>query len=292
MSTTNLLPVVIAGPTASGKSSLALYLAKRYHGEIICADSRQFYRGMSIGTACPSAADMAAIPHHGYGIIDPARSKIDAGFFINFAKTTISEVQKRKKRPLVVGGTGLYLRALRYGLNDVPPSNPGIIASLRKRAEQEGIATLYADLLKIDPILSERIKASDHYRIIRAWEIYTVTKQKPSFLQKSFFGNNRPFSAHWIYKKPDKDQLFGQIITRVNEMFTEGLIDEAATLRKKLSPDHWALTVMGYHEALQFLDGKIPLDEAKQQVIIRHRQYAKRQFTWFNKEPFYSWVIP
>src|SRR5688572_25955322 len=123
----SLTPLVLAGPTASGKSSLALGLAKKHHGEIICADSRQFYARMAIGTARPSDDDMKAVAHHGYGILDPKTDKIDAGFFVDFAKRTIADVQARHKRPILVGGTGLYIRALHYGLRDVPKSQKSIV---------------------------------------------------------------------------------------------------------------------------------------------------------------------
>lgn len=285
-----LTPVIIAGPTASGKSSLALSMALKHNGEIVCADSRQFYAGMAIGTACPSAEDVKRVAHHGYGIIDPKTSKIDAGFFVRFAMKTIGEIQSRSKRPIFVGGTGLYLRSLCYGLGDVPRSDHTIVDALQKRCDQEGVSALYAELANIDPDTAATIKLSDSYRIMRALEIIALTGQKPSDLRQSF-KNTPKLVAHWIYKKPEKLWLLQRIKDRVLHMFGHGLVNEALDLRMKLPPDHWVLTVMGYQEALMYHDGLLGLDEAKERVIIRHRQYAKRQYTWFNKEPFYRFVI-
>lgn len=288
----HLIPLIIAGPTASGKSSLALKLAEHHDGEIICADSRQFYAGMAIGTACPSQEDQKRIPHHGYGLVDPNTSKVDAGYFVSFAMKTIGEVQGRAKRPIVVGGTGLYLRALCYGLGDVPPSAPKIVEQLHLRCDSEGLPKLYAELMTIDPDAASIIKSSDRYRIIRALEIFAVTGKKPSKLRRSFKEKSPKLKAHWVYKKPDKLWLMDQIKGRVQKMFDSGLVEEALSLRERLPVDHWALTVMGYQEALMYHDGFYSLAEAKERVVIRHRQYAKRQYTWFNSEPFYKFIIP
>jgi tRNA dimethylallyltransferase len=285
------MPLVIAGPTAGGKSALAMKMAEEHHGEIICADSRQFYAGMSIATACPGEEDMRIVKHHGYGIIDPACEKIDAGFFVNFAHKTIEKIQKRKKRPILVGGTGLYLRALYYGLQDVPKASEQQRNELALRCDREGLWKLYQELLNIDEDVKTTIKPTDRYRILRALEIYYVTGKKPSVLRKSFKNVKPQLHAHWVYKKPLKEILMEKIRQRVDMMFQAGLIDEAKSLRARLSPGHWALTVMGYEEVFLFLDGKLSLDEAKEKIVIRHRQYAKRQYTWFNKESFYRFII-
>ncbi len=291
MVTSLLMPLVIAGPTASGKSSLALTLAERFRGEIVCADSRQFYAGMSVGTACPSEEDMHRVPHHGYGSLDLLQQKFDAGAFVKFALDTISEVQKRGKRPILVGGTGLYLRSLYYGLGDVPKSDSTIARALQLRAHGEGFYKLYQELLLIDPLSAQTIKSNDSYRIIRALEIFAVTGKQPSSLRQSFQESEPQLKAHWVYKKPSRPELMHKIASRVVEMFNHGLVDEALALRRRLPPDHWALTVMGYHEALQYHDGILSRAHAEEKTAIRHRQYAKRQFTWFNKETFYRFII-
>ncbi len=291
MTTDYLIPIIIAGPTASGKSQLAMRLAKKFDGEIICADSRQFYSGMELGTACPSGEDQNKIRHHGYGAFDPNDHKIDAGSFVDFAHKTIDDIRVRKKRPIIVGGTGLYLRALAYGLSDVPPSDQSVVKDLEARADSEGNDALHSYLASIDPLTAERIMRTDRYRIIRALEIFTITGKKPSDLRQSFAQKAPKLRAHWIYKKPKRDELMKKIAQRVDEMFYMGLIEEACRLRQKLDQDHWALSVMGFKEALMCKDGMLSLADAKSLVTIRHRQYAKRQFTWFSKETLYRFAI-
>jgi tRNA dimethylallyltransferase len=282
----NLTPLVIAGPTASGKSNLAISLALRHFGEIICADSRQFYSGMSIGTCCPSEQDLATVPHHGYGMLDPKTEKMDAGFFIRFARQKIEEIQQRGKRPILVGGTGLYFRDLHHGLS-VPKKDKDISTSLMQRLEQYGSCALHAELEKIDPQSAAKISTKDSYRIMRALEIYLVSGMSATVLRDSFSTSKAQLRARWLYLKPDRSELLKKIEARVSLMFDAGLIDEAINLRRHLPREHWALTVMGYQEALQYVDQKLPLNLAMEKIFIRHRQYAKRQYTWFNKESFF-----
>jgi tRNA dimethylallyltransferase len=287
----HLMPVIIAGPTASGKSALAMKWALEHEGEIICADSRQFYAGMSIGTAAPCEEDLKKVVHHGYGIIDPHNQKIDAGFFVSFARKKILEVQQHNKRPIVVGGTGLYLRSLYYGISDVPASDPKLTAYITQRCDALGLDASYAELKNLDPETASGIEPKDRYRISRALEIYYLTGQKPSELRVSFAGGAPKLVAHWIYKKPAKEALLKSLKDRVVHMFANGLVDEALQLKNRLAHDHWALKVMGYQEALLMADGAMTLEQAIERTFIRHRQYAKRQYTWFNKEQFYRFVI-
>lgn len=285
------MPVVIAGPTAGGKSSLALSWAQKFDGEIICADSRQFYSHMAIGTACPTKEEMELVPHHGFGLIDPKSQKIDAGFFVSFALEKIAEVQDRNKRPILVGGTGLYLRSLYYGLGDIPPSDKNLSAKLEARADQEGIGKLYQELLLIDPRSAQIISPNDRYRILRALQIFYLTKKPASALRASFKAKSSQILAHWVYKKPSRPKLLENIEKRVRLMFEQGLLDEAQKLADYLPKDHWALKVMGYEEALGYLNQELSLEQSIERTIIRHRQYAKRQYTWFNKESFYRFIV-
>lgn len=287
----HLIPIVIAGPTASGKSKLALSLCKKYSGEIICADSRQFYRGMAIGTASPTSDELLAIPHHGYGTLDPKSAKLDAGYFVNFALEAIREIQHRGKRPILVGGTGLYLRSLYYGLSDVKPADEIYRRELVRRMNSDGLPQLYEELKRHDRTTADALSPNDAYRIMRALEIFHSTGQTASELRKSFNQGPPQIVAHWLYKKPNKDDLIKNIEDRVKIMFTDGLIEEAKALRNHLPLGHWALDVMGYKEALDFSDGKLDLNQAIERTFIRHRQYARRQFTWFNKENFYRFTI-
>lgn len=287
MVSSHLRPIIIAGPTGSGKSSLALELAERHDGEIICADSRQFYRSMEIGTASPSVEEKNRIAHHGFNSFDPSTTKIDAGFFVEFAHEKIRECQARHKRPIIVGGTGLYLRSLRYGLSDVPPSDKNLIAELEAEVDAKGLPAIYEELSLIDPESVKQIMASDRYRIVRALEIYRKTGVLPSSLRKSFKGPSN-FRAHWVQKLGNTD--CEPLKRRVLKMIEEGLVAEACSLRGFLPADHWALQVMGYEEALEYFDGLISKDQMIERIFIRHRQYAKRQRTWFKRES-YTWQI-
>ncbi len=286
-----LTPIIIAGATGSGKSALALSLAKKHGGEIICADSRQFYQHMRIGTASPSDEDLSAIPHTGFNSVDPRLQKIDAGFFVRFAEKAILDAQNAGRRPILVGGTGLYLRSLRYGLNDVPRSDPAIVKELEDECDKIGLDSFYAELVRIDPSSAQFIKPQDRYRIVRALEIYRQSNKAPSEIRLSFYHDVPKISAHWVLKTRPKAELWEKLKARSAIMFEEGLLDETKKLRLILPEGHWALKVMGYHEALLVLDNKISLKEAQERVFIRHRQYAKQQNTWFKKEQFYRWHI-
>lgn len=292
MVSSDLTPIVIAGATASGKSDYAMSIAEKKNIEIICADSRQFYLGMAIGTAAPSMKDKTLVPHHGYGDFDPKCIKLNAGDFVTWVKRVVEEVQKRSATPVLVGGTGLYLRSLRYGFSDVPPSCEVVRQELCLRQQREGLEVLFEELSSIDIDTANSISANDAYRIIRALEIFYVTNKKPSYIRKSFYAHKPNFLAKWFYLVKDREELNKRIISRVHQMYEQGFIEETKKLRERLGDNHWALQVMGYHEALLCLDNKIDFKAAIDRTIIRHRQYAKRQQTWFRKEEFYKKVDP
>ena len=182
----NLMPIVIAGATGSGKSSLALHLALKHNGEIICADSRQCYKYMSIGSAAPSVDEQKLVPHHGYGILDPLNEKMDAGLFVKLTNSYIHDIQKRGKRPIIVGGTGLYLRSLRYGIIDLPNNNHLIRKMLEEECLTLGLDKMYEKLKQIDEDSALNIKTNDKMRILRALEIFLLTNKKPSLLRTNF----------------------------------------------------------------------------------------------------------
>lgn len=290
MVSSHLIPLVIAGATGSGKSSLALQLAQKFNGEIICADSRQLYRFMCIGTASPTEAERALVPHHGFNVIDPREQKVDAGFFVQFANEAIADCQRRKKRPILVGGTGLYLRSLRYGLHDVPQSDKTLVATLEAECEERGMRAMYEELAHIDPASVQLIMPQDRYRIIRALEIYRMTGRLPSALRQSFSARESKLDAHWLWKLGDQASFEQTLKQRVEGMIEDGLVEEACALRALLPRDHWALKVMGYEEALAFKDALIDKASLIEKIFIRHRQYAKRQRTWFRREG-YCWQI-
>lgn len=282
----DLAPVIVAGPTGIGKSRIVFEWAKRFNGEIICADSRQFYKHMAVGVAAPSILEMASVPHHGYLMLDPLHEKMDAGTFVAFAEKAIHDVQSRGKRPFIVGGTGLYLRALAYGLNDVPKKDEAIRQKLEQECTNKGVGALYERLSFIDKESADSILPHDAQRIIRALEIFLVTNEKPSVLRRSF-KQTTIRKAHWLLFTMDRTKLLFSIEARVKTMFSSGLLEETSFLQRYLPVGHWALEVMGFREAARYLNNEITLQQAIELVIISHRQYAKRQMTWFNREHFY-----
>lgn len=281
----NINPIVVAGPTCSGKSVLALKLARDLDGEIICADSRQIYQRMSIGTACPSSEDYAQNRHHGFEKLDPSEN-YSAGQFIEDTDFYVREIQARHKTPILVGGTGLYLRAWRFGLDDVLPADPEI----RHKLDQESLETLYLRLQSLDPVSAEKIKSNDPVRIKRALEIYELTGQPASLLRQTDWTRPPRVQAQWLLLSPNRDELDCRLKIRVASMFEQGLIQEALALREYLgSNDPFErLKTPGYLEALQLADGLISKEQALELTFRRHRQYAKRQNTWFQKEAWWA----
>lgn len=279
-------PIIIAGPTGSGKSAFAMQIAKDLDGEIICADSRQIYQRMSIGTACPTQQDYAKIPHHGFEKLDP-REKYSAGQFIADTDAYVQEIISRKRTPILVGGTGLYLRAWRFGLDDVLPAD----VKIREKLDHESLETLYIRLQQVDPVSAGKIKPEDPVRIKRALEIYELTGQPASTLRQTDWTRKPRVPARWILLNPPN--LDERLKARVVSMFEEGLVQEALALRDYLGSDdpHERLKTPGYLEALQMADGEITQEQALELTFRRHRQYAKRQNTWFKKEGWWEHAI-
>lgn len=285
-----LTPIVIAGPTASGKSAYAMRLAKDIKGEIICADSRQVYSRMRVGTAGPTAKEEKEVPHHGFHTIDP-KEKFDAGRFIEQTDAFVNEIRSRGKTPILVGGTGLYLRAWRYGLGDVPSKDEQIRKQLNERLQNEGLASLYAELKQIDEDSAATIYAQDAFRILRALEIFYATKKKPSELRKSHFYRQPRIDAKWLLVWPEsREWLRARIEKRARVMFEQSLVVEARELKNYLGAEHPLVKTMGYEEALLLDEGRISYEEAIEKTALRQNQYAKRQLTWFKKEPWWSFL--
>jgi len=289
-------PIVIAGPTASGKSALALELAELLGGELVCADSRQVYAGMRIGTAGPSDQELARVPHHLFNVVDP-RTRFDAGAFVAAATAAVADVEARGLVPIVVGGTGLYLRALRFGLSDVPAQDAALRDKLAREIETLGTAALHARLAKLDPESAQRIGANDAVRIVRALEILALTGQKPSELRKSHrqeAAQAVQFDAHWLLLWPDKAWLEKRVHERVDAMLSGGLIEETRAL-KEACPDLASpsvLDTMGYEEAELVIAGTLTVEEASERIYLRHKAYVKRQLTWFKKELWWRHLNP
>jgi len=264
--TLSINPIVIAGPTASGKSAYALQLAQQINGEIICGDSRQVYARMRIGTAGPSEEELQTVAHHGFHVVDPNES-YDAGRFIQDTDSYVKEVQSRQKTPIIVGGTGLYLRAYRYGMQDVPPKSEEVREKLAKEKEQIGLDALYQKLKTLDP----------------------DTGKRPSELRQTHLTQKVRVDARWLLFFPDRHWLHERLKKRVDLMWQEGLVQEAVELRDYIG-NKPLMHTMGYEEALLFADGKLSEEDAKEKILLRQYQYAKRQLTWFKKEPWWEVV--
>lgn len=279
-------PIVIGGPTGSGKSAYALSLAQQVGGEIICADSRQVYSKMRIGTASPTDEELSLVPHHNFNFIHPSES-YDAARFIEDTDNAVSDILSRNKVPIIVGGTGLYLRCWRYGLSDVPQSDERVRQELKDRGRE----ALYAELQAIDPESASTISDKDEFRIIRALEIFKMTGEKASVLRRSHFKEPRQI-AEWYLIMPERAVLSERLLGRTKRMFEEGLVQEALALRCELGEGNPMLETMGYKEALAFSDGDLKLESAVERTYFRTRQYAKRQMTWFSKEKWWDQQLP
>lgn len=277
---------VLLGPTASGKSRLAMQLASRHPVEIVSIDSAQVYRGMDIGTAKPSAAELRAVPHHLIDLIDPTES-YSAGRFREDAQRVIIEILARKKTPLLVGGTMLYYRALAQGLDALPPANPGIRRQIDAEAAHKGWPALHAELAKVDPVSAARLKAGDAQRVQRALEVFRATGKPIS----AFQGNARtalPFALQAFSLVPaDRAELHRRIAERFDAMLKAGLVDELKVLRAKyeLKPDMPSMRCVGYRQAWEFIEGGVDAAQLRESGIAATRQLAKRQLTWLRSLP-------
>jgi tRNA dimethylallyltransferase len=280
-----LTPLVIAGPTAAGKSELALRLAARDDGMIICADSRQVFEGMVIGSGGPSDADRARAPHAGYNDVPPEQTW-DAGRFLEVADAHVAAAQQRGKRPILVGGSGMYLRSWRFGLGDVPPRDDAVRARLESEVAAQGAPALHARLQQLDPDAASRIEPQDPVRVVRALEIHEVTGGRASERRVSHAGPER-VQARWVLLEADTGFLRPRLKARAAAMLAAGLVDEARALRRRLGPEHRLLSTMGYQEALLVVDGALDEPAAVDAIERRWWQYARRQRTWFRKEPWW-----
>ncbi len=283
--------LAIVGPTGVGKSELAIYLAENLKGEIINFDSIQFYKELNIGTAKPSKEDMEKVPHHLYDFLD-LEEEFNAAKFIEIADKTIDEVLEKEHLPILVGGTGLYLRALEYGLFPVEiPEN--IREKVRKKAEKD-LNKLYAELKNLDPEYAAKISPKDKVRITRALEvIYTTSKPFSQFHKEHpFFGEKR-YNILKIGLNVSRKRLYERINQRVLRMIEAGWIEEVKNLLEKgYPPELKPFKAIGYKYIVQHLKGELSLEKAIELIQRDTRRYAKRQLTWFKKEPDIYWFRP
>ena len=279
--------IFLMGPTASGKTHVAVELAQRLPVELISVDSALVYRDMNIGTAKPDTATLARAPHHLIDIIDPTEA-YSAAAFRHDALRLMRDITQRGKIPLLVGGTMLYFKALREGLSDLPQSNPEVRAALDAEIAQHGIKHLHQQLAQVDAETAARLKPTDTQRIQRAMEIYRITGQPMSALIGQQESVELPYRIIPIAIAPsDRAQLHARIATRFKTMLEHGLVDELRRLREKY-PLHANMTSMrcvGYRQAWQFMEGEINEAQLLETGLAATRQLAKRQLTWLRSMP-------
>ena len=279
--------ILLIGPTASGKSALAMALASRFPIEIVSVDSAQIYRGMNIGTAKPSAAERAAVPHHLIDIIDPTESYSAARFSAD-ALSLMKGITERGRVPLLVGGTMLYFKALREGLSELPESDAQVRAQIDAEAAERGWPALHAELAKVDARTAARLKPTDAQRIERALEVFRLSGKPMSALLSRQKQERPPFGLIEIGLSPvDRGELHRRIEARFDAMLRSGLVEELRSLRKRyaLRAGLPSMRCVGYRQAWQFLEGEIDRDELRNRGIFATRQLAKRQLTWLRSMP-------
>jgi tRNA dimethylallyltransferase len=281
--------IVIVGPTASGKSSLAIHLAQRFKGEIINADSVQMYRGLDIGTAKPSVQERKLIPHHLIDILD-SEENYSAADFRRHADELIQRLHQRKIRIFVVGGTGLYLKVLTRGIFSGPAGDPAIRKALQIRQEKEDQSALYQELQTLDPLAASQLHPRDTFRIIRALEVYYLSGKPISTFQNDHGFREKPYDVLKIGLYYERNELYRRIEDRVNRMLQIGWLDEVRSLLAQgVQRNRKPMQSIGYRTIISYLLGEVSYAEAVRLIQRDTRRYAKRQLTWFRADPQISW---
>jgi len=284
--------VVVCGPTGIGKTGFAIELARRLNGEIIGADSMQIYRYMDIGTAKPDRNEQAAVHHHMVDVADPDEA-FDAARFARMADRAVQGIQERGRLPIVAGGTGLYIKALLYGLFRGRSADPFVITALEEEVKARGAFALHRRLEERDPQSAAKIHPHDAFRIVRALEVLSTTGKTISSFQNSHEFAKQRYNAFKIGLSMDRETLYRRIDQRVDLMLGRGLIDEVETLRKMgYSCGLKSMQSIGYRHVCEFLNGKYPFDETLRLFKRDTRRYAKRQFTWFRNQEAMTWLEP
>ncbi len=282
------LLVVILGPTASGKTALSLALASEFGGEIVNCDSVAMYREFDIGTAKPIAEERARAPHHLFDCVGP-EDTMTAGEYARQAREVIGGISARGRLPIVVGGTGLYLRSLLEGLFPGPQRSEELRERLRERASARGSAYLHKILRRLDPAAAEKIHANDAPKLIRAIEVCLASRGKMTELWPKGRDSLKGFRIFRLGLDPDRTALYERINQRASQMFEHGLIEETQSLIEKYGYSAGPLNSLGYKQAVQILRGELSRSQALQAAQQAHRNYAKRQMTWFRHEPEVVW---
>ena len=284
--------VFLLGPTAAGKSALALAIARRLPCEIVSVDSGQVYRGMDIGTAKPDAATRAAVPHHLIDIRDPDQP-YSAGEFRQDALALIAQIEARGRVPLLVGGTFLYFRALERGLATLPAADPALRLAIEAQAATHGWPALHAELARVDPVAAARIAPTDRQRISRGLEVYRLTGQALSAWQAQAASVANPPAVRLILAPLSRPALYAAVDARFDAMLAAGLLDEVAALRGAgYDRDLPALRAVGYRQAWSHLCGETDYPSMIEAGKTASRHYAKRQLTWLRGDPHGHWLDP
>lgn len=282
------LLVVLLGPTGSGKTALSLAIAGEFHGEIVNCDSVAVYRELDVGTAKPTRAERTQVPHHLFDIVDPTEP-MTAGEYARRARQVLAEIRDRKHLPIVAGGTGLYLRALLDGLFAGPERSESLRAHLRERVEERGSPYLHRVLARMDPKAADKIHANDAAKIIRAIEVCLAARQPMTGMWEQGRDPLTGFRILRIGLDPERQALYARINSRAAQMFDYGLIEETSAILEshgRVAP----LDSLGYRQAAELLAGKITREVAVAAAQQGHRNYAKRQLTWFRREPGVHWI--
>jgi tRNA dimethylallyltransferase len=280
--------VVITGPTASGKTALSIILAEHFKSEIISSDSRQFYKGMDIGTAKPSESELKKIPHHFINFLEPDE-KYNIGKFETDAIEKINLLFKKHDLLFLTGGSGLYIDAVCTGIDDLPETDVKVRSELNDLYKTNGIKSLQKKLFDLDPEYYSEVDLNNPHRLMRAIEVTITSGKKYSSFRKKT-SKQRNFSVKKIGLLVDREELYDKINNRVNEMINNGFVKEVESLLPYR--DENALQTVGYKEIIEFLDRKISLEEAINFIKQNTRNYAKRQMTWFRRDPEIKWFEP
>jgi tRNA dimethylallyltransferase len=279
--------IAIVGPTGVGKTEVSIAVAETLDGEIVSSDSRQIYVGMDIGTDKVSIETRKRVPHHLIDVLPPTET-CDAAKYAGLARAAIDEITGRHKIPVVVGGSGFYISSLFFGLSPLPSASESLRVRLRKEAEEQGWGALFKKLADVDPDTARRIHPNDHYRVMRALEVYYLTGSRPSSLK----GAGSPFdeSAEFFGLTRDRDELYAGIDQRVDRMIELGLLEETRALVEEYGETEVLLSTVGYREMIGVLNGSYGLEEGVYRTKTTSRNLAKRQMTWFRKLKPVQWV--
>jgi tRNA dimethylallyltransferase len=282
--------VVIVGPTASGKSTLAVWLARQLDGEVLACDSTQLYRGFDIGTAKPRVEEKSGVPHHLIDVLDGSE-ETTAGAYRERAIAVLSDLRGRNKLPILTAGTGLYLRALLEGFADVPERSEELREGLRASAAEHRPGHLHRMLHKLDPVSAEKIAAADEQKLIRAIEVCLLAKQPLSRLHRTGRTPLEGWRAIKIGLNPTRERLYQRIHARTDAMLQRGWLDEVRGLAQSAVPESAKpFQFIGYRELRKVLTGEMKLEDARGRIQQATRRYAKRQLTWFRREPNVQWL--